>query len=109
LPTCVLFQRVGNSIHDAIRRCLAHRSEAYSPECGEVEFSEVRGSKRPIICGGKYSTTAWRRRFGVETRRLRTFRCAFVYQGVATRNDATTREILAHRTGTQLNFAFTEF
>jgi hypothetical protein len=32
-----------------------------------------------------------------------------VYQGVATRNDATTREILAHRTRTQPNFAFTEF
>jgi hypothetical protein len=32
-----------------------------------------------------------------------------VYQGVATRNDATTREILVHRTGALLNFAITEF
>jgi hypothetical protein len=34
---------------------------------------------------------------------------ALVYQGDATRNDATTREILVHRTGTQPNFALTEF
>jgi hypothetical protein len=75
----------------------------------KVEFSEVRGSKRPMICSGKYSTTAWRHRFGFETRRLGTFRCTFVYQGVATRNGATTREIPAHRTGVQPNFASTEF
>jgi hypothetical protein len=32
-----------------------------------------------------------------------------MYQGVATRNDATTREILVHRSGPLLNFGFTEF
>jgi hypothetical protein len=32
-----------------------------------------------------------------------------LYQGVATRNGATTREILAHRTGAQPNFALTGF
>jgi hypothetical protein len=46
---------------------------------------------------------------GVETRQLRAIRCAIVYQGVATRNDATTREILVHRTGAMLNFVMTEF
>jgi hypothetical protein len=32
-----------------------------------------------------------------------------VYQGVASRNGTTTREILAHRTGDRPNFALTEF
>jgi hypothetical protein len=32
-----------------------------------------------------------------------------MYQGVATRNDATTREILVRRTGALLNLGFTEF
>ena len=32
-----------------------------------------------------------------------------MYQGVATRNAPTTREILAHRTGSRPNFAFTAF
>jgi hypothetical protein len=73
------------------------------------EFSEVRCSKRPIICGGKYSTTAWRRRFGFATRRLGTFRCTNVYQGVATRNGATTREISHPRTGPKPNFALRGF
>ena len=75
----------------------------------EEEFSEVHGSKRPIRRSAKHSTTAWRHPFGVKMFLLGTIRCTVVYQGVATRNDATTREILAHRTGTQPNFALTEF
>jgi hypothetical protein len=47
--------------------------------------------------------------YGVKTHRLGSSSCTIVYQEVATRNDATTREILAHRTGIQPNFAFTEF
>src|SRR3712207_8583802 len=34
-------QRVGN-IHDASRRAQAHRPEAYSPECVEGKFCELR-------------------------------------------------------------------
>src|SRR5215216_609080 len=41
----------------------------------------------------------------VETRRLGAIRCTVVCQGVATCNSATTRELLAHRTGAQPNFA----
>jgi hypothetical protein len=29
-------------VHDASQRCPAHRLEVYSPECVEVEFSEVQ-------------------------------------------------------------------
>jgi hypothetical protein len=47
--------------------------------------------------------------FVVNTQRLGTIRCAVVYQGVATRNDATTQEMLAHRTMAQANFVMTEF
>jgi hypothetical protein len=72
-----------------------------STECVEEVFSEVRRSK--------HSATARWHPSGAETRRLSTIRCTFVYQGVATRNGATTREILAHRTGAQPNFACTEF
>jgi len=72
------------------------------------EFSEVQGSKHPIRRSGKHSTTAWRHPLGVKTRRLGTFCCTFVCQGVTTRNGATTREILAHRTGAQPNFALSE-
>src|SRR5215217_1701307 len=87
-----------------------HRSACpYSPECVEVEFSEVHGSKQPLRRSAKHSTTAWWHPFSVETLRLGSSGCTIVYQGVATRNDATTREILAHWTGTQLNFALTEF
>jgi hypothetical protein len=43
--------------------------------------------------------------FGVETLRLGTFRCTFLYQGVATRSGATTREIPAYKTGARPNFA----
>jgi hypothetical protein len=78
-----------------------HLRKGYSPKCLEEEFSEVRGSKRPIRRSAKHSTTAWRHPFGVKMLLLGTIRCTVVYQGVATRNDATTREILAHRTGTQ--------
>jgi len=73
------------------------------------KFYEVQGSKRLIGRGAQHSTTAWWYPFGIETRRLSNIRCTYVYQGVATRNGATTREILAHRTGVQPNFAFTEF
>jgi hypothetical protein len=77
----------------------------FPPKCVEGEFSEVRGSKRPIRRSGRHPTTACWAPFGVETWRLRTFRCTFVYQGVATRNGATTREIPAHKTWARPNFA----
>jgi hypothetical protein len=54
------------------------------------EFSEVRGSKRRIGRSAKHSTTAWRHPCGVETLRLGSSSCTFLYQGVATRNGATT-------------------
>src|SRR5215208_729372 len=91
-----------------LRGCDPSRG-TYSPECVEEEFSEVHGSKRPIRRSAKHSTTAWRHPFGVKTLRLGSSSCTVVYQGVATRNDATTREILAYRTGTRPNFALTEF
>jgi hypothetical protein len=47
--------------------------------------------------------------FGVKTPRLGSSSCTYVYQGVATRNDATTREFLSHRTGAMPNFALTAF
>src|SRR5215212_3959086 len=81
----------------------------FSPKCVEKEFSEVHGSKQPLRRSGKHSTTACWHPFSVETLRLGSSSCTVVYQGVTTRNDATTREILAHRTGTQPNFALTEF
>jgi hypothetical protein len=83
------------------------RYGAYSPECVEDKFSEVHSSKQPIKRGGEHSWATWRHPFGVETRRLSSVRCAVTYQGVATRNDATTREILAHSAGAQPNFAST--
>jgi hypothetical protein len=63
------------------------------------QFSEVQGSKRPLERGGKHPWAASHSSFGVETGRLRTVRCIFVYQGVAPRNCATTREILVHLIG----------
>jgi hypothetical protein len=71
----------------------------------EGGFSEVHGSKQPLRHSGKHSTTAWWYPFSVETLRLGSSSCTVVYQGVATRNGATTREILAYRAGAQLNFA----
>src|SRR5215204_7142179 len=76
-------------------------SSPYSPECVEEEFSEVHGIKQPLRRSGKHSTTAWWHPFSVKTLRLGSSSCTIVYQGVATRNDATTREFLALRTGTQ--------
>src|SRR5215216_2382981 len=78
---------------------LARAYMAYSPDCVEEKFHEVQGSKQPIRHIAKHSTTAWRHPLSVETLRLGSSSCTIVYQGVATRNDATTREILAHRTG----------
>src|SRR5215213_9481775 len=46
---------------------------------------------------------------GVKTLRLGSSSCTVMYQGVATRNGTTTREILAHWTEDQPNFALTEF
>src|SRR5215204_3228983 len=64
------------------RTCLqcnkARKRSAYSPKCVEGEFSEVRGSKRPIDHSGKLPTPAFRHHFGVETLRVGTFRCTFV-------------------------------
>src|SRR5215217_3244305 len=81
----------------------------YSPKCVEEEFSEVHSSKQLIRRRAKHSATAWRHPFGVQTRRLSAFRCTVVYQGVATRNGATTREIPAHQIGARPNFACTGF
>src|SRR5215208_3752651 len=97
--------RCHDSPHDeAARPCLRTFHTA-----SKEEFSEVHGSKQPLRRSGKHSTTAWWHPFSVQTLRLDSSNCTIMYQGVATRNDATTREILAHRTGTQPNFAFTEF
>jgi hypothetical protein len=41
---------------------------------------------------------------GSKRLRLGSSSCTFLYQGVATRNGATTREILAHRTGPMQTF-----
>ena len=73
----------------------------YAPKCVEVEFSEVRRSKRPAKRGSVPSRAAWQHHFGAETPRPSSVRCSVVYQGVATRNAPTTREILAHRSGTK--------
>jgi hypothetical protein len=80
---------------------------SYSPKCVEERFCEVRCSKQPIRHSAKHSTTAWWPPSGVEARRVGAIRCTVVYQGVATRNIATTREILAHRIGARPNFAST--
>src|SRR5918995_964280 len=56
------------------------------------EFSEVRRSKRPDKPGHKHPRGAWRGFFGVLKPRRGSVRCSVVYQGVATRNGATTRE-----------------
>src|SRR5215208_7927500 len=74
------------------RRPTIGASPATFHTVSEVEFSEVRRSRLPIMHSLKLSTTAWRYLFGVETRRLRSIRCTIVYQEVTTRNRATTRE-----------------
>src|SRR5215208_7919631 len=73
----------------------------FDPPTGQIatfstaeEFCEVRGSKQPLRRSAKHSTTAWWHPFSVETLRLGSSSCTYVYQGVATRNIATTREIL---------------
>src|SRR5829696_7174505 len=81
----------------------------YSPKCVEGVFSEVHSSKRPTELSRKRPRAAWWHRFGVETHLPSSVRCAAVYQGVAARNAPTTREILAHMTGAEPNFAFTAF
>src|SRR5215211_9011846 len=68
-------------------------------------FSEVRRSKRPIECRGRHSFTARWTLFCARIRRVGAIRCTNVYQGVATRNGATTREILAHRAGVRRSSA----
>ena len=73
----------------------------YTPECVEAEFSEVRRCKRPAKRGSVPSRAAWQHHFGAETPRPSSVRCSVAYQGVATRNAPTTREILAHRSGTK--------
>src|SRR5215212_11769545 len=78
--------RCDDSPHDEAARPSLRAFHTVSEE----EFSEVRGSKHPIRRSGKHSTTAWWHPFGVETWRLRTIRCTVVYQGVATRDGATT-------------------
>jgi hypothetical protein len=61
------------------------------------EFCEVRGSKQPLRRSGKHSTTAWWHPFSVEILRLGSSSCTILYQGVATRNGVTTREILRYK------------
>jgi hypothetical protein len=46
----------------------------------------------PISWLAGANSTAWWHLLGVETRRLRSIRCPVVYQGVATRNTATTSQ-----------------
>src|SRR5215210_3846906 len=90
----------------------------WSPKLGTIsnyqtvskeEFSEVHGSKRPMERFCERSRATWRDPFGLGTWRPCIIRCLDVCQGVATRNSATTREILAHRTGSQPNFVCTKF
>src|SRR5215212_8071947 len=75
----------------------------------EEVFSDVRRSKQPFRPSGKHSTTTSQHTRGVEAWRLSAIRCTILYQGVATRNGATTGEILHPRTGAQPNFASTEY
>ena len=63
---------------------------AYAPERVEEAFSKVRRSKRTVERTSKHYTKAWRHPFGVETQRPSSVRCIVMYQGVATRNGATT-------------------
>jgi hypothetical protein len=86
-----------------------NEGKVYSPECVEGEFSEVHRSKQLLYGPPSPHQQAAPHPFGIRARRLRSIRCTFVYQGVATRNSVTTREILTHRTGAMLNFALTEF
>src|SRR5215211_1683118 len=67
----------------------------YSPKRVEAEFSEVGGSKQPIRRSGKSSITTWWHPFSVKTLRFGSSSCTVLYQGVATRNSATTGEIRA--------------
>src|ERR671911_2854001 len=81
----------------------------FTPVPRKDEFCEVHGSKRFLYVPAKPLTTGSATPFVVKTPQLGTIRCSVVYQGVATRNGATTQEMLAHRTGVQVNFALTEF
>jgi hypothetical protein len=74
----------------------------YSPKYLEEEFSEVHGSKRFLYVPPSPCLRALLPPFVVKTLRLGTIRCTFLYQGVATRNSATTREMLAQQ-GSQYN------
>src|SRR5215218_596858 len=67
----------------------------YSPKRVEAEFSEVGGSKQPIRRSGKSSITTWWHPFSVKTLRFGSSSCTVLYQGVVTRNGATTGEIRA--------------
>src|ERR687894_1126052 len=82
----------------------------FSHQCLEKdEFCEVHGSKRFLYVPAKPLTTGSATPFVVKTPQLGTIRCSVVYQGVATRNGATTQEILTIRTGATPNCASTEF
>jgi hypothetical protein len=72
-------------------------------------FSKVPRSKRPTELSRKRPRAAWWHRFGVETHLPSGVRCAVVYQGVATRNAPTTREILHPRIEAQPNLALSGF
>src|SRR5215203_1224276 len=86
--------RCGSGISSEARHRLRMRPRVppnpYSPECVEVEFCEVHGSKQLLRRSAKHSTTAWWHTVSVETLRLGSRSCTNLYQGVATRNDATT-------------------
>src|SRR5215208_6703244 len=101
-------ERGSTRLRKGSERCISGRFSAtstYTRESpglfqtvSEDEFSEVHSSKRPIRSHAKHPTTAYWYPCSVEKRRLGAFRCTNVYQGVATRNDATTREFRGHRT-----------
>jgi hypothetical protein len=74
-----------------------------------VEFSEVRRSNRLVYAAAAPPRKPLLYPCGLRTRRLSSVRCTVVYQGVATRNGATTQEILNIRTGATPNCASTAF
>ena len=105
----VRFDEGVRGLGEGAQPILAESPHLYSPKYVEAEFCEVRGSKQPIRHSGYPMTEDPGAPFGVKTLRLGSSSCTDVYQGVATRNGATTREIVAYRTESQPNFAMMEF
>ena len=83
-------------MYDATQGVPTLLRKPYSSVCVEDEFSEVHSSKRSTKrCSERSRAGRWHP-IGVETRRFGAFCCHVVYQGVATRNHATTREIFGN-------------